>query len=148
MQIRANIRICPMLLRWAWLVHPLTLHCLYFCSAPCFTHTPPVTTTFVHPSLLHRLTFAPCLTHTPPLTAILVHPSLLHSLIFAPCLLHTPPFSALFVHPSLLHRLLDAHSSFLSLICASFTAASFDLCPMRYAHSPFDDYIGAFFIAA
>ncbi len=57
---------------------------------------------FVHPSLLHRLTFAPCLMHTPPRWTWLVHPSVLHSLIatFAPCFLHTPPFLAWFVHPS------------------------------------------------
>ena len=31
-------------------------------AAPCLTHTPPFTTIFVHPSLLHRfaLIFAPC----------------------------------------------------------------------------------------
>jgi hypothetical protein len=70
-------------------------------------HTPPLITPFVHPSLLHRLTFAPCLTQTPPLTTLFVHPSLLHRLSFAPCLTHTPPLTALFVHPSAEHLYLD-----------------------------------------
>ena len=33
---------------------------------PCLMHNPLLWEYFVHPSLLHRFTFAPCLMHTPP----------------------------------------------------------------------------------
>jgi hypothetical protein len=65
----------------------------------CLRRIPPLTTCFVHPSLLHHFTliFATCLTHTHPFQACLVHLSLLHHLTSAPCSTHTPP--ALFLHP-------------------------------------------------
>ena len=46
---------------------------------------------WIHPSLLHRLTFAPWW-HTLPLTTLFMHPFQLHRLTLAPCLIiHTPP---------------------------------------------------------
>ena len=90
-----------------WFV--LLSHCIVVSSS--LSHTlciiPPFLAPFVHPTLLHSLTFAPCLMHTPPFWAWVgvVHPTLLHSLTFAPCLMQTPPFWARFVHPTSLHNL-------------------------------------------
>src|SRR6056300_873165 len=63
-------------------MHPSLLHNFFVYLAPCLMHTPPLITTFVHPSLLHCLTFAPCLTQTPPLTTMFVHPSAEHIYLY------------------------------------------------------------------
>jgi hypothetical protein len=86
---------------------------------------PPLTTCFVHQSLLHHfaLIFAPCLTQTPPFRACLAHLSLLHRLTFARCFTCTPPLTLRFcilnccIH--LICPMLFAHSSLLCSIQAA-----------------------------
>jgi len=92
------------------------------------------------------LLFVPCLAHTPPCTATFVHPSLLNRLTFAPCLLHNPPSRELVVHPSLLHRfscVSHTYSSLHSNVCTSFFAVSLDLCPVPNAQSSLNDFVCA-----
>ena len=94
---------------WTYLVHPSKLHWLR-------VTTPPLTSILVHPSMLHRFTFAPCEIHTPLLTTICVHPTKLHGSIVTSLnaaslfycsmsrVVQTPPLTTIFVHPSMLHR--------------------------------------------
>jgi uncharacterized membrane protein YjjB (DUF3815 family) len=44
--------------------------------------------------------------------------------------------------------MLNAHPSLMSIICATVSAASFDLCPVLHAHSSLDSIICASFTAA